>query len=141
MKKFKPYNSSYIAKNLESVYKSGDITKLSKASYNFLYLMSGFIAHYNLYGFQDHYQDLRDLSQDILNSMDINDPEREIRDPWFAGQYGVEYCQSKVDTLKAIKEVVLKYKDQAQVEFDQKEKDQEIAIAKSIATKYGMSFE
>ena len=30
-----------------------DITLLNKTGYNFLYLASGFIAHYNLHGFID----------------------------------------------------------------------------------------
>ena len=34
-----------------------DITKLNKAGYNFLYLASGFIAHYDRYGFMAHYSD------------------------------------------------------------------------------------
>ena len=32
-----------------------DITLLNKTGYNFLYLASGFIAHYNLHGFIDFY--------------------------------------------------------------------------------------
>jgi hypothetical protein len=42
-----------------------DITKLNKRSYDFLYLASGFIAHYNLHGFIDFYKDYS-LKRDIL---------------------------------------------------------------------------
>ena len=34
-----------------------DISKLNKQGYNFLYLASGFIAHYDRYGFMAHYSD------------------------------------------------------------------------------------
>lgn len=42
-----------ITKNVLAACK--DITMLNKTGYNFLYLANGFIAHYNLAGFTDHY--------------------------------------------------------------------------------------
>ena len=48
-----------------------DIRKLNKTGYNFLYLASGFIAHYNLHGFIDHYS-YRDLTTDILKNASQN---------------------------------------------------------------------
>lgn len=48
-----------------------DINKLNKRGYNFLYLASGFIAHYNLQGFIDYYQD-NNLINDILNNKKFN---------------------------------------------------------------------
>ena len=42
-----------------------DIKKLNKRGYNFLYLCSGFIAHYNLYGFIEHYSN-ESLKEDLL---------------------------------------------------------------------------
>jgi len=41
-----------------------DIHKLNKRGYNFLYLASGFIAHYNLLGFIDYYE-YNSLANDI----------------------------------------------------------------------------
>ena len=32
-----------------------DINKLAKRGYNYIYLASGFIAHYNRFGFMQHY--------------------------------------------------------------------------------------
>jgi len=43
----------------------GNIEKLNKTGYNFLYLASGFIAHYNLEGFKSYYWAEGDLQQDI----------------------------------------------------------------------------
>jgi hypothetical protein len=42
-----------------------DINKLNKRGYNFLYLANGFIAHYNIHGFKDHYAD-GSLANDII---------------------------------------------------------------------------
>ena len=43
-----------------------DITQLNRAGYNFLYLASGFIAHYDLYGFIATYTG-RSLKRDIIS--------------------------------------------------------------------------
>ena len=42
-----------------------DITQLNRAGYNFLYLASGFIAHYDLHGFIDFYSYVN-LKNDII---------------------------------------------------------------------------
>lgn len=60
---------SLIIKNVLSA--SKDINKLNKRGYNFLYLASGFIAHYNLQGFIDYYQD-NNLMNDILLNKSFN---------------------------------------------------------------------
>jgi hypothetical protein len=44
-----------------------DINKLNKTGYNFIYLASGFIAHYNLHGFIDFYEEPGSLAADILH--------------------------------------------------------------------------
>lgn len=49
-----------------------DIEKLSKAGYNFLYLASGFIAHYNQGGFIAHYGTAHNLADEILAYQDNN---------------------------------------------------------------------
>ena len=49
-----------------------DITKLNKTGYNYLYLASGFIAHYNLHGFRDFYSCPGKLRRWILDMRDSN---------------------------------------------------------------------
>ena len=44
-----------------------DISKLNKTGYNFIYLASGFIAHYNLEGFKMCYNTYKNLRTDILS--------------------------------------------------------------------------
>lgn len=134
----KPYNVNSILNNLKSVFKNKDISELNRSGYNFLYLMSGFIAHYNLNGFQRNYSDLRDLIADLKNSSDYNDPEREVRDPYFAEQYGEEYPKSKVAILKGIKEIVEQYEDKIQNYFSKEEKNGEINEARRLAKKHGL---
>ena len=60
----------YIVKNVKAACK--DITKLTKAGYDFLYVSSGFIAHYNRHGFIDYYRREANLRRDILNNAGMN---------------------------------------------------------------------
>jgi hypothetical protein len=48
-----------------------DITKLNKRGYDFLYLASGFIAHYNLQGFIAYYSE-HSLKADIERNAKAN---------------------------------------------------------------------
>lgn len=91
----KPLNVKSVLNNLNLVFKSNDINKLNKPAYNVLHNMNGFIAHYNIQGFKEHYADVKDLINDIKSSTDYTDPDRLIKDPWFGSQYGAEYPQSK----------------------------------------------
>ncbi len=49
---WKPYNADYRERNIREVFKSGDIGRLTKGTYDFIIRHMGFIAHYDLYGFQ-----------------------------------------------------------------------------------------
>ena len=73
-----------------------DITKLNKTGYNFLYLASGFIAHYNLGGFKAHYGDY-DLTRDILDNA-RNNMWANFR----PGDRDYEYYQTKAQCYRAI---------------------------------------
>ena len=48
-----------------------DIDKLNSRGYEYLYLCSGFIAHYNVHGFKNHYSGAH-LAKDILNNEGSN---------------------------------------------------------------------
>jgi hypothetical protein len=63
-----------ILNSIKRILKSGDISKLTKSAYNFLYLSSGFIAHYNRYGFMDYYSgdDCHKFVHDILQNQRYN---------------------------------------------------------------------
>lgn len=59
-----------IVNNVVKSVKQG-IDNLNKTGYNFMYLASGFIAHYNIYGFKAHYQQ-HSLKRDILDNERAN---------------------------------------------------------------------
>ena len=133
----KPYNSIAILKNIKTIFLTKDINKLNKSTYNFLYSMSGFIAHYNLTGFQYNYRDLRDLIDDLKNSSDYNDPEREVRDPFFAAKYGREYPKSKVAILLGLPALINQYEQAINQHFSQDQKKRELNIATKLAAQHG----
>jgi len=45
-----------------------DIKSLNKTGYNFVYLCSGFIAHYNLYGFIQAYDTPGKLRRELIDN-------------------------------------------------------------------------
>jgi hypothetical protein len=137
----KPMPVKTILSSVERVLKTGDSSKLTKAAYNCLYLMSGFIANYDIRGFQQTYSDTRLLVSDILSSSDANDPERYVRDTWFANQYGIEYCQSKTDAYKGLKALALKYQKTVYEQKDSQQKTEEMALAQSLLAKYGLKIQ
>lgn len=75
------------------------ITKLNKTGYQFLSLASGFIAHYSLYGFIDHYGDAGPgtLAQAILRNQSRNQWQN-----FRPGERNYEYYMSKKTTYNQI---------------------------------------
>lgn len=73
-----------------------NIDNLNKTGYNFLYLCSGFIAHYDLYGFISHYSDFN-LKQDLLSYAGQNQWKN-----FRPGERDYEYYMSKADVYNRI---------------------------------------
>jgi hypothetical protein len=76
-----------------------NIDHLNKTGYNFLYLCSGFIAHYSLYGFRAYYNDGPRLSDDIM------DRNNFIANMWVnfrPGDPHYEYYAAKADVYRRI---------------------------------------
>lgn len=67
-----------------------DISKLKPNGYKFVMLSSGFIAHYNLYGFQDHYSQPGALAEALLR----NEPSNWW-DNFRPGEQNYEYYHQK----------------------------------------------
>jgi hypothetical protein len=62
-----PYNREEEQKIVaDFVRAAGDINSMTNRAYNFLYLASGFIAHFDKYGFTEHYEEPGSLKKDIL---------------------------------------------------------------------------
>lgn len=73
-----------------------DINKLNNTGYKFLYVASGFIAHYNLSGFIDYYSQ-NSLKADIIEHMYMNRWEN-----FSPGDRDYEYYHQKADIYKKI---------------------------------------
>ena len=61
-----------IVSSIRKVFETNDINYLSSSAYKFLNLSSGFIAHYNLYGFRDAYDNVNDLKAQLAQSYCYN---------------------------------------------------------------------
>ena len=73
-----------------------DISKLNGTGYKYIYLASGFIAHYNIHGFKGYYSN-SDLTRAILSNENSNrwDNFRE-------GDSNYAYYKSKADIYSRI---------------------------------------
>jgi hypothetical protein len=107
--KWKPYNVDYLEKNVREVFKSDDIGKLTKATYDFIIQHMGFIAHYDLHGFQCEYADLELFREKLQTSEYSQDPEYNLRwadrcesDRDFVKWYGEGYCKSEAEGIRRI---------------------------------------
>lgn len=77
-----------------------NIDNLNKTGYNFIYQCSGFIAHYDLYGFIASYTG-ETLKQDILSYAGQNQ-WRNFR----PGERDYEYYKSKADVYNEIVQAI-----------------------------------
>lgn len=104
-----PHNVAFLKRNIQEVFRSGDIGKLSKATYEFIINDMHFIAHYSLLGFQDRYGDLDEFREMLQTSEYSRDPDYNLRwadqyegDRDFNKWYGPAYCKSVADGIRAI---------------------------------------
>lgn len=73
-----------------------NIDNLNKTGYNFLYLASGFIAHYNLYGFIANYTG-QSLKRDIISFAGQNQWNN-----FHPGERDYDYYMAKKDVYNRI---------------------------------------
>ncbi len=86
-----------IVSSLRKVFQTDDVQHLTKSAYNFLYQCSGFIAHYNLYGFRDEYANVNDLKRAIARNYGANQWRN-----FQPGQRDYEYYMEKRDIYNRI---------------------------------------
>jgi len=94
MEKIDTKTQALIIKNVIAA--CGNIEKLNKRGYNFLYLCSGFIAHYDIEGFKEYYRDnslVADIEANYAQNQWRNFKEREEH---------AAYYHSKRDIYNAI---------------------------------------
>ena len=106
---WKPYNVKALESNVSLVFRTGDIGKLNKPTYEFIHLDMGFIAHFNLQGFQCAYADLELFREMLQRSEHSHDPDYNLRwadrcegDRDFIKWYGEAYCKSKAEGIRRI---------------------------------------
>ncbi len=78
-----------------------NIDNLNKTGYKYLYLCSGFIAHYDLYGFIASYTG-QSLKQDLINYAGQNQWKN-----FRPGESDYEYYMSKADVYNRILEQIV----------------------------------
>ena len=106
---WKPHNVLALERNIALVFKTGDIGKLNKPTYNFIIQDMGFIAHYDLDGFQCAYADLDEFRQKLQTSEYSQDPDYNLKwadryevDRDFNKWYGPAYCKSVAEGIRRI---------------------------------------
>ena len=135
-KKWKTVNTKAVINNLNLIFKNRDIDKLNGPTYNFLYLLDGFIAHYDINGFKCAYQDLRKLIDDLSDSSDVRNAERYVNDGFFQkDEYSKDYYKSKTETLVQIKPLVEKYEREIFESFTRLEQRQDIDTIRYLMKK------
>ena len=145
---WKPYNVKAIASNVESVFKHQSISKLNNPTYNFISLHMGFIAHYGLGGFQSVYEDLREFALKLQTSEysyntdhNLHEATRIETDSDFKEWYGDAYNKSKAEAIRKIVEIARKYSVEIDKSFGEKEKNDDLALASTLASKHGYKLE
>lgn len=141
---WKPYNVKAIVNNVELIFKAQDISKLNKPVYEFISQHMGFIAHYDLYGFQSVYEDLRDFAEKLQSGelskdrdYNLNWADSIATDSQFREWYGEAYNKSKVEVIRGIVAVARKYQEVIDKDFGAKQKKRELALAFHLAQKHG----
>ena len=74
-----------------------NIDNLNRTGYKYLYLCSGFIAHYDLYGFISAYSESGSLKRDILSYAGQNQWKN-----FRPGERDYDYYMSKADVYNRI---------------------------------------
>lgn len=92
-------NVKGIEKSIESIFKTGDMVKLTKDAYKFVMGESGFIAHYNHNGFIAEYQNDIDRFRRKLHDA-AADWKRYKTDSCFAESDQKDYYAQKSELLR-----------------------------------------
>jgi hypothetical protein len=97
MKPYTPRQKALIVSSFKRIFQTNDINNLTPTAYRYIYQAGGFIAHYNLHGFRDAYQNVSDLKQDILQNQQINRWSN-----FYPGEENYDYYQSKGEVYAEI---------------------------------------
>ena len=143
---YKTYQVQRLVGNIDLVLKRCDIRQLSTPTYKFITLHMGFIAHYDLHGFREHYADLRTFCWKLQTSEYSSDENHTLTlanryeaDPFYRGQYGRAYVRSIALTIRGIVAVVRRLEPGVTELFDRFEKAQRLTGAIEKLEAYGIT--
>lgn len=111
-----------IYKKFLKVVKARDSHLIDKALYDFLHIRSGFIAHYNIHGFREYYENLSGMI-DLLEELLRHHYE------WGVGSY--------TDIGNALKAIAREMLPVVRAEAEEEKRQQELATLQKLATKHG----
>ena len=140
---WKPYNVKALVRNIGLVFKKKDIMKLNKPTYKFITLHMGFIAHYDLYGFQTNYENLRLFCRTLQTGELSNDLDANLHaansyeaDRTFRHWYGEAHVRSVAVAIRGIVEMVRRYSDETRKVFTERERLADLAEARRLVSKW-----
>ncbi len=128
-------NVKSVLASVERVFKTRDSSRLTKVAYNRLYLLGGFIAHYDLGGFQHAYSNTSQLARDILSAYEVNNPDHYMQE-CFVRDYGQAYCQSEHDLARNLKTCAAHYLPELEKHDNDSERESDIAYARALLAKH-----
>jgi hypothetical protein len=101
METITPRQKSLIISSFKRVFSTGDIAYLTSTAYKYIHLASGFIAHYDLYGFRANYYDVSLLRKDIIDNAQNNRWNN-----FTPADKDYDYYMSRADVYKSLVKLV-----------------------------------
>ena len=141
-----PYKVDALRNNIQSVFKNKDITKLNKPTYTFITLYMGFIAHYDLQGFQSTYKDLRDFVKRLQTSEYSSDKNYNMTQvDYYLTNYFLnqnkDYYISVSEGIKAIVRIARHWESSINTDLNHLEKTSQIAYALKLLKHHQVGIE
>ena len=136
-----------IVANVRHVFTGASIGALNKQAYHLITLHMGFIAHFNLAGFQNSYDDLRLFARSLQTSeygrgRDHNVDWADELDHRYADDPTNRGCGQPPTVTATSRGIVLlahEFEGEMQTVFGERERDDELALAQRIANKHGVT--
>ena len=136
-----------IVANVRHVFTGASIGALNKQAYNLIIMHMGHIAHFDLAGFQESYDDLRLFAHSLQTSeYSQDDGYNQRRADELTVRYDVDPtnrgCGQPPTVTAAIRSIVSlaqEFEPEMQRIFGERERDDELALAQRIANKHGVT--
>ena len=136
-----------IVANVRHVFTGASIGALNKQAYHLITLHMGFIAHFNLAGFQNSYDDLRLFARSLQTSeyghgRNYNIDWADELDHRYADDPTNRGCGQPPTVTATIRGIVLvahEFEGEMQTVFGERERDAKLAYAQKVANEYAVT--